>query len=168
MYIASLVLGIISLLTSWFPVFGFIISIIALIVAIIAMVKKKPEGKGMGIAGMILSIIAVIISLIVSLAVFGSAYYLTERSEDIIDKAQTAIALSDKSIAKDTLTRIYVEVSMANRNTEYTGYINEETMEYTDWISGIEIDEYYENKLKDDGYDYDVNVDLNGIPSIEE
>lgn len=67
MYIASLVMGLVSIALSWIPVLGFIIAIAAIIVAIIAMAIKNPENKGkkMEIAGLILSIVAVLVSLAV-------------------------------------------------------------------------------------------------------
>jgi len=170
MYIASLVLGILSLLFSWVPIIGFIISIIALIVSILAMVKKNSQnkGRGMEIAGMVLSIIALIISLIMTIIVFRGAYIITKNSKDVSEKANIALELSDRVNAKAKLTVIFADVLDASGTTEYTGYINEYTMEYTDRLSGIEAEEFYENKLEEMGYDYDVIVDFEGMPSIKE
>lgn len=66
MAVASLVLGIISLIIGFIPFCGmiaFVPAIIALILGIVAIVqnKKKGEGIGMAVAGTILSALAVII-----------------------------------------------------------------------------------------------------------
>ncbi len=65
MAIASLVLGIISLLVACIPICGFIILIPALIGLILGIVsiivsKKKNEAMGMGIAGTILNAVALL------------------------------------------------------------------------------------------------------------
>ena len=61
MGIASLILGILSLLISftWFADLSLILGVLALVLGIIAIVKKN--GKGMGIAAVILSVLAIII-----------------------------------------------------------------------------------------------------------
>jgi len=69
MGVASLVLGILSLIVSFIPCCGalaIIPAIIALILGIVEVVKKSKEGapKGMGIAGIVLSAIAMIIIVV--------------------------------------------------------------------------------------------------------
>ena len=61
MGVASLILGIISFLVSFsfFKDFSLICGVIAIVLGIIAIVKKK--GKGMAIAGVILSVLGCII-----------------------------------------------------------------------------------------------------------
>lgn len=65
MAVASLVLGIISLLPSWLPVFSFFTalpcSVIGLILGLIAV--RRPVGKGMAVGGIICSAITVVIHL---------------------------------------------------------------------------------------------------------
>ena len=60
MGIASLILGILSLLISftWFADLSLILGVLALVLGIIAIVKKK--GKGTGIAGVVLAVLALI------------------------------------------------------------------------------------------------------------
>ena len=77
MGVASLVLGILSLIVSFVPCCGtlaIIPAIIALILGIVEVVKKSKAGqpKGMGIAGIVLSAISVIV-IIVWFIVFGAA-----------------------------------------------------------------------------------------------
>lgn len=55
--IASLVLGIVSLITWLIPLFGYPTSIIGIILSVSGM---KSENKGMGIAGLVMSIIALV------------------------------------------------------------------------------------------------------------
>ena len=78
MGIASLVLGIITVVICWIPCFGWF-AIIPAIVGIIlgacginAAKKNNGQGKGVAIAGLVLSIIALIISIF-WIVVFGAA-----------------------------------------------------------------------------------------------
>lgn len=170
MYIASLVLGIISLLLCWFPIIGFIISIIALVISIIAMVKKKPEGKGMGIAGIILSILAVVFSLIITLISMSAAYLLNEGADELKEKSQSALYASDIANAKSKLAMKSAEITSLNWNNEYTGYIDEYTEEYVSAFEGIELEEFYEEYIEDmyPKFDADIDVDSEGrIVKIE-
>ena len=67
MAVASLILGILSIVLSWIPVAGWIICLIMGVVAIVLGVlgrKKQPEKKGMAVAGMVMGIIGVVFSLI--------------------------------------------------------------------------------------------------------
>lgn len=66
--IASLVLGLISLLCAWFG-YGALISIITGIIGIILGIKgNKIQQTGMGTAGIVLSIIGLVLSIIVFFA----------------------------------------------------------------------------------------------------
>ena len=66
--IASLVLGVISLLCAWFG-YGALISIITGIIGIILGIKgNKIQQTGMGTAGIVLSIIGLVLSIIVFFA----------------------------------------------------------------------------------------------------
>ncbi len=67
MAVASLILGILSIILSWIPVAGWIICLIMGIVAVVLGVlarKKQPAKKGMAMTGMILGIIGIVFSLI--------------------------------------------------------------------------------------------------------
>ena len=77
MGIASLVLGILSLLICWIPCvnyFAFIPAIVGLILGIVDTVQKskKGENKGMSIAGIILTAIALVVIFLWTV-VFGAA-----------------------------------------------------------------------------------------------
>src|ERR1700676_2206302 len=74
--IASLVLGIIGVITFWFPFVGFPVSIVGLILAIIGM--KRIDGKGFAVAGLVLSIIGIVLAGCIAafaIAAFRSPYY---------------------------------------------------------------------------------------------
>lgn len=61
--IASLVLGILGVLTSWTPVTAFVglpVSIVGVILAVLGM--RRIRGKGLAIAGLVLSIIGAVVS----------------------------------------------------------------------------------------------------------
>lgn len=77
MGVASLILGILSLIVAFIPCCGAVAilpAIIALILGIVEVVKKSKAGqpKGMGIAGIVLSAIAAVI-IIVWFFIFGAA-----------------------------------------------------------------------------------------------
>lgn len=68
--IASLVLGIIGVVTFWFPFVGLPVSIVGLALAAVGM--KRIEGKGLAVAGLVLSIIGVVLAgCIFALAIVG-------------------------------------------------------------------------------------------------
>ncbi|WWR16863.1 DUF4190 domain-containing protein [Lachnospiraceae bacterium JLR.KK008] len=75
--VASLVLGILSLIFCWTIAAGFVMSIIGLIMGIISLAKKNPQ-KGMAIAGVILSVLALLLSvaMVVAVVVMAGAGYL--------------------------------------------------------------------------------------------
>lgn len=77
MGVASLVLGIISLVTGWIPFicfFGFILAVTGLILGIVDAVKKgktNDSKKGFGIAGLVISAIAIPVIIFTSIVTFG-------------------------------------------------------------------------------------------------
>lgn len=77
MGVASLVLGIIALVTSWIPFicfFAFILAVVGLILGIVDAVKKSKTNdnkKGFGIAGLVISAIAIPIIIFSSLFTIG-------------------------------------------------------------------------------------------------
>ena len=74
--IASLILGIVGLLTSWIIGMGFVPGLVGLILAIVA--RKKGNKTGLIIAGLILSIIAILASFaFVCLVCIGVMYELS-------------------------------------------------------------------------------------------
>lgn len=70
MFLTSLILGIASIVFSWVPGLGILLGIAALIISIIAMVKrsknKEAKNRGMAIAGLITSIVGFIAAIILT------------------------------------------------------------------------------------------------------
>ncbi len=91
MGIASLILGIISILTGWIPFVCFItivIAIIGLILGIVDTIKKSKipnSKKGVGIAGIATSAIAIPIIFISSLISFVALGAIIESSDSILN-----------------------------------------------------------------------------------
>lgn len=73
-YVASLILGICTILVALVPILNIILSIIAIVVCIVANKKLKAnnEKKGMVTAGLVCTIIGLVIAVIVSGATFGT------------------------------------------------------------------------------------------------
>lgn len=94
--LAALIISIFSVLLIWVPFLGFFISIIALILSIVGIVRKS--GRGMAIAGLIISIIAFIVGLAISLIWGSLILFLANISEQnvssnnlIYEKGQKAV-----------------------------------------------------------------------------
>ncbi len=172
MYIASLVLGLLSLLLSWIPVFNIILSLVALIVSIVAVARKRKDknGKGMGVAGVILSSVSIIISIVFCIVIVVLVANIPSFLETVITELKQEFDINEFTgyIEAETLLQSkYAQVVIKNKDRAYTGYINNITEEYTEMLHGVEVDEYYENYLESNGYDCDINVDIFGEPNIE-
>lgn len=72
MGIISLGLGILALIICWVPVCGFIVSLTAIVVSIVAL--KTAAKKGFAIAGLVLGILALILSVVVFFSFFIFQY----------------------------------------------------------------------------------------------
>lgn len=70
---AALVFGVLAILTCWFPVVGFVLGLVALILGIVGrgrVKKMQATNGGAATTGLVLGIVSVVINIIVSL-VFG-------------------------------------------------------------------------------------------------
>ncbi len=87
--IASLILGIVSIIIGWIPVVGWILSLAGLIIGIIAIgsinKKRNLEGKGFAIAGTTLSSVALIIWILIPSLIFG--VFIAQTSSELQQKA---------------------------------------------------------------------------------
>jgi len=168
MYVASLVLGILSFLLCLIPGIGTLLSIVALIISIVAVCKKTEEksGKGMGIAGLVLSSISTIISILVIIAIFVFANFAVEGANGILNELKDS-DLGEYIGAEVKLMEKYAEVEFKNKDKMYTGYIDRTTGEYVEKFSGMEAEDYYEEYMESIGYDVDVYVNVKGQPIIE-
>lgn len=92
--IAALVLGIVSILGSWVPVFNIvsiICAIIGVILGIVAVVKKQP--KGFCVTGLILSILAIIIAIIMNVI---AVYFVKDNIDDFKADFSTIPGIEEK------------------------------------------------------------------------
>ena len=103
MGIASLVLGIISMIIGFIPLCGsvaFVPAVIALILGIVDTVQKskKGESKGISVAGIVLSSIAIIV---ISLWIFAFGAAVKNVDENRLTNALTAFSEELNSISYD-------------------------------------------------------------------
>jgi len=168
MYVASLVLGILSLVLCLIPGIGTILSIVALIISIVAVCKKQEEksGRGMSIAGLILSSISIVISILVIIGIILFANFAVDGAHSILNEIIDS-DLGEYIGAEVKLMEKYAEVELKNEGRIYTGYIDRNTGEYVEMFKGIEADDYYEEYMESIGYDVDIYVNLKGQPIIE-
>lgn len=119
MAIAALVLGIIAIISSWVPIvnnFSFLLGLIGLVFAIIAMVgvfRGKKGGKGIAIASLVINILSLVIVLATQSAysqAIDDATVTTdkvtvERSTDdngqAVDSGESRYTISDESLSGD-------------------------------------------------------------------
>jgi len=168
MYVASLILGLLSLILCWVPVIGTILSIVSLIISIVAVCKKEDEKseRGMSIAGLILSCVSIIISIFIIFGVLVFANFAMDMTHDILTEFKDS-DFGEYIGAEVKLMEKYAEVELKNEEKMYTGYIDRNTGEYVEKNYGIEVDEYYEEYMDSLGYDLDIYVNVKGEPIIE-
>ena len=168
MYVASLILGLLSFIFCWIPGIGIVLSIVALVISIVAVCKKDSEksGRGMSIAGLILSTLSIIVSIFMIIGIIIFANFATSMSKDILSEFKDS-NFGRYLEAEVKLMEKYAEVELKNKDRMYTGYIDKNTDEYVEKGLGIEIDDYYEEYMEVNGYDVDIYVNVKGNPIIE-
>lgn len=168
MYVASLILGLLSFIFCWIPGIGIVLSIVALVISIVAVCKKDSEksGRGMSIAGLILSTLSIIVSIFMIIGIIIFANFATSMSKDILSEFKDS-NFGRYLEAEVKLMEKYAEVELKNKDRMYTGYIDKYTDEYVEKGLGIEIDDYYEEYMEVNGYDVDIYVNVKGNPIIE-
>ena len=83
MAIASMVLGIVSIVVSCCYVYSaFVTGIIGRVLGIIAL-KKQAPGRGMAIAGIVTSIISLVLAIVLLIVGVAAVSYLTNMGYDI-------------------------------------------------------------------------------------
>lgn len=98
--IAGLVLGILSIVSSWIPIvnnISFVIGVVGLILAIVGVVgtvQGKRNGKGLAIAGLVINVISLVIVILTQFA-FSSAL-------DAVDDAFSGPEVTSVSDGSDT------------------------------------------------------------------
>lgn len=168
MYVASLILGLLSLTFCWVPILGTLLAIVALVISIVAVCKKENEKseRGLSIAGLVLSCISIVISIFIIIFIALFANLAIDVTGDVLTKFENS-QFGEYIAAETKLMEKYAELEFKNQDNLYTGYIDRNTGEYVDKNQGIEINEYYEEYLERNGYDVDVFVNKKGEPIIE-
>ncbi len=112
MAIASFIVGLIAIFTSWLPGFGFLFSISAFIVAIIAAASKdtKPEHSGYKIAGLVLSIISTIISVVIILLIAVGFKFIFNTVENVGNMVENIKPTEKTEVLIDSLLDEYFEI----------------------------------------------------------
>lgn len=109
MAIAALVLGIIAIISSWVPIvnnFSFLLGLIGLVFAIIAMVgvfRGKKGGKGIAIASLVINILSLVIVLATQSA-YSQAIDDATVTTDKVTVEQSADGTADSSESKYALS----------------------------------------------------------------
>lgn len=168
MYVASLILGLLSFIFCWIPGIGILLSIVALVISIVAVCRKNDEksGRGMSVAGLVLSTISIIISIFIIIGIIIFANVATNITKDILSEFKDS-DFGRYLEAEVKLMEKYAEIELKNKDRMYTGYIDRNTDEYVERGFGIEIDDYYEEYMESNGYDVDIYVNIKGNPKIE-
>lgn len=102
MSIASMILGILSLILCCVG-FGGLLGIVGFILGLIVLIKKKP-GKGLAITGVITSIIGMLLSLLVVIGLIASPVKLPDTAGTVGTTEATATANNETKKASETST----------------------------------------------------------------
>ncbi|MCE3258759.1 MAG: hypothetical protein K0S12_400 [Bacteroidetes bacterium] len=106
--IAGMILGIVAIIVSFVPCFGWwavVLAVVGLVLSVVSMSQAKKAGasKGMAIAGMICSILAIIIG---SIWIFIIAKATTEGADMFKEAMEKSGALDSLNKAMDQLKEI--------------------------------------------------------------
>lgn len=153
---ASMVLGIIALLSCIIPGLGLITAIIALIVAIIAMSNKNTKGKDNGAktAGLVLSIIAAIVSFTMTSILVSAFTLVLDVASGITDATEQ---IYENPEAEELVSELYGEyfgIVLYNKFSREDITVEEAKTMYMDVLMNEHRDLYNE------GYDIHVDEDL--------
>lgn len=128
-YVASLILGIFTILVALVPILNIILSIIAIVVCIVANKKLKAnnEKKGMVTAGLVCTIIGLVIAVIVSGATFGTL--INNSKQDVISGVSSAnnnnIINMAVTCAQDTKDNRIIKLFSKNEEIQNIKYITD-------------------------------------------
>ncbi len=84
MAVASLVLGIVSLVLCWIWVVGIPVGILAIVFGVLS--KKQPANKGMAMAGLVTGIIGVVLAIVIIVIALTTVNKAANDLEDAIDR----------------------------------------------------------------------------------
>ena len=115
--IAGMILGIIAIIVSFVPCFGWwaiVLAVVGLVLSAISMTQAKKAGasKGMAIAGLICSILAIIIGTI---WIFIIAKAVTEGGEVLMEAMENSCAMDSLTKAMDQLKQLTDTVNVPHQ-----------------------------------------------------
>ncbi len=154
MVVASIIFGILGLLSFWVPIIGLIFAGIALLLGIIAVINKNNTAKtGLKITALVIAIVAVGMSYLITSTILGVASIAVDLMQEVTamaDKLEDEPELQE--LASD-LYNEYLYIIIENKFTK--GKISDEDAErrYIDILMNEHRDlfnEGYDIKIKED------------------
>lgn len=114
MAIASLVLGIASIIFCWIPILGAALSITALIISIVALANKANNGEqtGFKVAGLILSIFSTLVAIFMTIAIVAGMNFAVGFIDDIFGGNQSYFIDKETQELSTNLTKEYIEIKV--------------------------------------------------------
>lgn len=154
MVVASIIFGILGLLSFWVPIIGLIFAGIALLLGIIAVINKNNTAKtGLKITALVIAIVAVGMSYLITSTILGVASIAVDLMQEVTAMADK---LEDEPELKELASDLYNEYLYIIIENKFTkGKISDEDAErrYID----ILMNEHRE--LFNEGYDIKIKED---------
>lgn len=154
MVVASIIFGILGLLSFWVPIIGLIFAGIALLLGIIAVLNKNNTAKtGLKITALVIAIVAVGMSYLITSTILGVASIAVDLMQEVTAMADK---LEDEPELKELASDLYNEYLYIIIENKFTkGKISDEDAErrYID----ILMNEHRE--LFNEGYDIKIKED---------
>lgn len=154
MVVASIIFGILGLLSFWVPIIGLIFAGIALLLGIIAVLNKNNTAKtGLKITALVIAIVAVGMSYLITSTILGVASIAVDLMQEVTAMADK---LEDEPELKELASDLYNEYLYIIIENKFTkGKISDEDAErrYIDILMNEHRDlfnEGYDIKIKED------------------
>ena len=154
MVVASIIFGILGLLSFWVPIIGLIFAGIALLLGIIAVINKNNTAKtGLKITALVIAIVAVGMSYLITSTILGVASIAVDLMQEVTAMADK---LEDEPELKELASDLYNEYLYIIIENKFTkGKISDEDAErrYIDILMNEHRDlfnEGYDIKIKED------------------
>ena len=154
MVVASIIFGILGLLSFWVPIIGLIFAGIALLLGIIAVLNKNNTAKtGLKITALVIAIVAVGMSYLITSTILGVASIAVDLMQEVTAMADK---LEDEPELKELASDLYNEYLYIIIENKFTkGKISDEDAErrYIDILMNEHremFNEGYDIKIKED------------------
>lgn len=168
--IIAIVFGAITLVTSWMPFVNnasFVLAIIGLIIALIALVMNRKNKKVLSLVGIGLAVISMVIVLVTQgmySRTVDEAFDNASKATKASGHSTTSTEKGSKKDSKKTVEMGYKKYDVSSSKDYHVTYAN------TDWsAASVKVSKVVVNKL-DDTYEYDTYTDgkknINGIVTM--